>query len=215
MPKIDPSLTLVQSLGEKPAYHSSELYDLAGSKATAYRIIEGLVELGLAERLNRGYFAIRSSAFQPYGVWPFLIPSLQSLKQARYFGRAYDESDVAFAKRTITGTATLDYRAYDLTQFQTPHIYYVYVDDVNHVARQLKRNNFSEGRAGRVAIMPKSGSFENEVQRVYLDCLAAGGRSTLDAIAIELRYGDRLTIRGDFRADVVMKVREDLPVATR
>lgn len=213
--EIEASLTLVQGLGSKPAYHSNELFELAGSKATAYRIIDRLLELGWAERLNRGYFAVRSSIFQPYWIWPHLVPSLQSLKQARYFGRAYGESDVVYAQRMIPGVLTLDYRAYDLTQFQTPHTCYLYVDDVNHTARLLRENHFSEGKAGRVAIMPRSGSFDDEIQRVYLDCVAAGGRSTLDAIAIELLYGNRLTIRGEFRADVVAKVKEDLPIGTR
>ncbi len=213
--KIEPSLAIVQGLGSKPAYHISELYGLAGSRATAYRIINRLLELGLAERLNRGYFSIRSSVFQPYWIWPHLVPSLQSFKQARYFGRAYDESDVSYAKRTLQGLPTLDYRAYELTQFQTPHTYYLYVDEVDQIGRQLRENNFSEGKAGRVTIMPKPGTFDNGIQRVYLDCLAVGGRSILDAIAIELLYGDKLTIRGEFQADLVAKVREDLPVGPR
>ncbi len=213
--KIEPSLTIVQGLRSKPAYHSRELYELAGSKATAYRIIDRLSELGWTERLNRGYFAVRSSISQPYWIWPHLVPSLQSLKHARYFGRAYDESDVAYAQRMIPGILTLDYRAYDLTQFQTPYTCYLYVDDVNQAARQLRENNFSEGKAGRVAIMSRTGSFDDGIQRIYLDCLAAGGRSTLDAIAIELLHGDGLTIRGEFRADVVAKVKEDLPIGTR
>ncbi len=55
------------------------------------------------------------------------------------------------------------------------------------------------------------GGFENEVQRVYLDCLAFGGRSTLDAIAIELLQGDQLEVKGEFPTELVLKVREDLP----
>jgi hypothetical protein len=62
-----------------------------------------------------------------------------------------------------------------------------------------------------VAILPKEGGFENEIQRVYLDCLAFGGRSTLDAVAIELLHADQLSVRGEFPTDLVLKVREDLP----
>jgi hypothetical protein len=62
-----------------------------------------------------------------------------------------------------------------------------------------------------VAILPKEGGFGNEIQRVYLDCLAFGGRSALDAVAIELLHGDQLSIRGEFPTDLVLKVREDLP----
>jgi len=208
--RLEPSLAIVQSLRDSPAYRVSELYQLAGSRATAYRLLDRLLELGMAERLSRGYFSLRSSAFQPYRLWPHLVPSLQSFKEARRFGRAYDESDVNYARKTLHGFLSLDYRAYELTRLQTPHQYYLYVDKVEEAAQLLKTNGFSEGKAGRISISPRSGNFENEIQRVYLDCLAAGGRSTLDAIAIEIRYADRLTIRGEFPVDLVTKVEEDL-----
>src|SRR6266571_5347682 len=209
---VDPSLAIVQSLRNSPAYRVSELSQLAGSRATAYRLLDRLFELGLAEWLNRGYFSLRSSAFQPYRIWSYLVPSLQSFRETRHFGRAYDESDVNYAKKTLHGFLSLDYRAYELTQLQTPHQYYLYVDRVEEAAQLLKTNGFSEGKAGRVSITPKSGQFKNEIQRVYLDSLAAGGRNTLDAIAIELRYGNRLAVRGEFPVDLVTKVEEDLLV---
>jgi len=208
---IDPSLIVVQGLSERPAYRVSELFSLAGSRATSYRILDRLLELGFAEQLHRGYFSLSSSAFQPYKLWPYLVPSLHSLKKARNFGRAYDESDVNYAKKTLQGTLSLDYRAYDLTGLQTPNRYYLYVDSVEEVAGLLEKNSFSEGTAGRISITQKPETLDNEIQRVYLDCLAAGGRSTLDAIAIEIRYGDQLTIKGEFPVDLVTKVEEDLP----
>jgi len=94
---------------------------------------------------------------------------------------------------------------------QTPNRYYLYVDSVEEVAGLLEKNSFSEGTAGRISITQKPETLDNEIQRVYLDCLAAGGRSTLDAIAIEIRYGDQLTIKGEFPVDLVTKVEEDLP----
>lgn len=211
--KIEPSLAVVQSLKEKPVYHASELFELTGSRATAYRVLARLRELGFASGTRRrGYFTIRSSAFQPYRLWPQLIPSLSALGAARRFGRSYDESDVNFAQRSLAGMTTLDYRAYQLTGFQTPHTFFVYVERPDEGAELLKSNRFSEGRKGRVAVLSRDGGgFENEIQRVYLDCLALGGRSTLDAIAIELLYGDRLAFKGEFPADLVLKVREELP----
>ena len=77
----------------------------------------------------------------------------------------------------------------------------------------LESEGFSENKEGRVAILPverERKGFENEIQRVYLDCLARGGSSTLDAIAIELLHGDEIAIRGEFPVDLVLKVREDL-----
>ena len=106
---------------------------------------------------------------------------------------------------------TLDYRAYELTQFQTPRTFSIYAEDPDQQAQSLRFAGFSEGTKGRVAILPKEGGFGNEIQRVYLDCLAFGGRSALDAVAIELLHGDQLSIRGEFPTDLVLKVREDLP----
>jgi hypothetical protein len=210
--RIEPSLAIVQNLRDSPAYRVSELYRLAGSRATAYRLLDQLLELGFAERQNRGYFSLRSSVFQPYRLWPHLVPSLQSFKSARHFGRAYDESDVNYVKKSLHGFLSLDYSAYELTGLQTPHQYYLYVDNIEEAAWLLKKNGFSEGQAGRISIASKTGQFEDEILRIYLDCLAAGGRSTLDAIAIDLRYGDQLRVRGEFPVELVTKVEEDLPV---
>ncbi len=209
--KIEPVLTTVQTLDKKPAYHISDLYKVAGSRATAYRIVDGLQELGFAERIGRGHFTLRTSIFQSYRIWPHLIASLKALKQARYFGRAYAESDMTYVRKMLSGIETLDYRAYDLTQLQTPSTLFIYVENPDRVAEELKKKGFSEGRKGHVAILPKEGEFKNEVQRVYLDCLAFGGRSILDAIAIELLYAEQLEIKGEFPIELVEKVKEELP----
>jgi hypothetical protein len=76
----------------------------------------------------------------------------------------------------------------------------------------LKKCNFSEGTKGRVVLLPRIGEFRNEIQRVYLDCIAYGGRSLLDAIAIEILHNEDLdpNIRGTFKTEDVLKVREEL-----
>lgn len=210
--KIEPILTIIQTLDKKAVYHISELYGPVGSRATAYRIMKKLQELGFAETKGRGYFTMRTSIYQPYRIWPNLIPSLSALRQARYFGRAYDKSDVIYVRKMLSGIETLDYRAHELTQLQTPHTLFFYVDNPDSVAGELKKRGFSEGRKGRVAILPKEGEFKNEIQRVYLDCLAFGGRSILDAIAVELLYGNELETKGEFPIELVDKVREELPI---
>lgn len=75
----------------------------------------------------------------------------------------------------------------------------------------LKQNKFSEGKNGRVVLLPKIGSFDNEVEQTYFDSIAMGGRSTLDAIAIELVYGDKIRTRGQFPIEYILKVQEDMP----
>ncbi len=212
---IRPELAITQTIGvrEKPVYNIDDLSKATGfSRATAYRALNELREVGFAERLKEGYFTIRSSLFQPFSLWEYLSPSLQALKKARFFGLSYNENDVRLARQILKGMLTLDYRAYELTQLQLPHLFSIYVEDTDQAARMLRKHKFSEGTRGRVAIMQRTGAFENEIQRVYLDCIAYGGRSLLDAIAIEILHGEKLDprVRGVFKAEDVLKVREEL-----
>jgi hypothetical protein len=212
-----PNLVAAQKLDQGSLIHSTkELAGAVGSIPTAQRYAKLLESLGFITILGRGHFAARSSLFQPYSLWAYLIPSLQSLKRTRYFGRSYNESDVHFARKKFSkAMVTLDYRAYELTGLQTAEKLFLYVDDQNSAADALKSNDFSEGSKGKIAVLPRIGDFfDNEIQRVYLDSLATGGRNLLDAIAIELRYSDKLQIKGLFQVDLVEKVREDLSNAT-
>jgi hypothetical protein len=208
--KINPSLTIAQTLPPKPVIHISELYGRARSRATAYRIMSSLERIGFVERKGGGYFALRDSLFQPFHVWPHLVPSLQALSQARYFGKTYKKGDVKVASEILEGMVTLDYRAYELTRLQAPGRLFVYVDDLDLAAKRLLDAGFSEGKRGKVVILPALGEFGNEIERVYLDCLAFGGRSSLDAIAIELKHGHKLVNRGAFPVHLVAKVTGDL-----
>jgi len=87
------------------------------------------------------------------------------------------------------------------------------VDDVDGAAGFLRENGFNQGKRGHVVVLPKIGKFENEIERVYLDCVANGGRSILDAIAIDLMYGDQLTTRANFIIQDVKKVQEELKIS--
>ncbi len=209
---IRPELSIAQTMGEKPAYRLDELMSVMGSRATAYRTLRELRKAGFAEQIKEGYFTIRSSLFQPFYLWQHFLPSLRAFQQARYFGRSYNENDVKFARRALDGMVTLDYRAYELTGFQQPHSLFLYLGDLGRAAATLKSHGFWEGTRGRVALLPRAGPIQNELQRVYLDCLAYGGRSALDAIAIEALYADRLDprVRGVFRSEDILKVREEL-----
>ena len=209
---LRPELTIAQTIGEKPVYHINELRKITDSRATAYRILSKLREAGFAEQIKEGYFTIRSSLFQPFNLWSNLLPSLQALKQARFFGLSYNENDVRLAIQILKGVITLDYRAYELTKLQSPRLLFIYVDDVDQAARTLREHKFSEGTQGRVVIIPRIGVFRNEIQRVYLDCIAYGGRSLLDAIAIEIVHNESLDphVRRIFKAEDVLKVRDEL-----
>ncbi|QQG48420.1 MAG: hypothetical protein HY247_06665 [archaeon] len=209
---MKPELAVAQEMGEKPVYVLKELQQVTGSRATAYRTLRELREAGFAEQVKKGYFTVRSSLFQPFYLWETLAPSLSALKGARHFGRSYNESDVNAARQILKGTVTLDYRAYELTGLQEPYSFFIYVEDLDTASSILRKKMFWEGKRGRVVLLPRMGSLRNELQRAYLDCIAYGGRSTLDAIAIEILHGDALDsrVRGAFRSEDVLKVREDI-----
>jgi hypothetical protein len=208
--KINPSLTVAQTLTPKPVHHVSELYDGARSRATAYRIMNELERIGFIEKQGSGYFTVKDSLFQPFHVWQHLVPSLQALSRARYFGKTNGKADVTAAAKLLKGIVTLDYRAYELTKLQPPGRFFIYVDDLEAAAEKLLQAGFTEGEEGKVAILPALGDFRNEIQRVYLDCLALGGRSWLDAIAIELKHGKQIAARGSFPTELVTRVSEEL-----
>lgn len=209
---IKAELAATQAIGEKPVYRLEDLLQSTGSRATAYRTLAELRQIGFAEAVKDGYFTIRSSLFQPFNIWQHLVPSLSALKRARRFGRSYNANDVKKASEMLRGVITLDYRAYDLTRLQEPHSLFLYVDDLDSAAETLRARGFWEGTRGRVVLLPLVGPSQNEIQRLYLDCIAYGGRSTLDAIAIEMLHGEDLDprVRGLFKSDDVLKVKEEL-----
>jgi len=132
--------------------------------------------------------------------------------QARRFGKYYRQSDIDFMMKNLPKKSmiTLDYSAHKMTKFQSAQDLYVYVDDVEKTVQFLRKNNFREGTKGSIVILPKIGSFKNLTERVFLDCVAKGGRSMMDAIAIQLKHRDKITIKARFTTDMLLKVQEDL-----
>ncbi len=202
-----------QKLPPRHIYSLKEL-DIEDSQKTAYRRIKKLSELGLVN-YKRGFFTIKREVIaQEVGILEKLIPSFTALTQARRFGRSYNVTDINFVMKTMpkNSVITLEHSAYRLTKFQSPHDLHVYVTDMEKAIHFLKRNNFSEGKKGNIVLMPKIGSFENKIERVFLDCLAKGGRSMMDAIAIQIKYKDKIKTPARFTTEMVLKVQEDLPL---
>ena len=206
-------LLFAQSLDRKPVYTLEDAVSAAGSVRTAYRRLNALESFGLA-KYERGKFILKTNVTsQPANIFQKLMPSLTALSNARRFGRNYNESDARFALENIQNRfVTLDYKAYELTKYQTPLDLFMYVPDIDKTASFLKENGFKEGQNGHVVLLPEVGDFTNEIERVYLDCIANGERSIWDAIAIELLYGDKLSIKGLFSVEQIRKVQEDMPL---
>ncbi len=184
---------------------------VAGSVPTAYRRVNVLESYGLAT-VFRGKFQINRAARQPIHILEHLTPSLIALKHSRKFGRKYHSSDITFFKNNLPENSfvTLDYRSWVLAGYQTPQDLYVYVDDIQKTSQFLKSNDFSEGTRGHVVLLEKQPDTQNTIQQVYLDCIAKGGRSVLDAIALGIKYNDELQIKGRFNIDDILKVQSDL-----
>jgi hypothetical protein len=208
-------LDFARKLGTKPVYSvKQDLIPKTTSTATAYRYLKELKDLGIVKSKHGGHFIVNTSVISHKDIFQELLPGLRALNKARRFGREYTESDIKFAMSNIPyKLVTLDYKAWELTKFQYPSDLYLYVDDVDKTVTYLKHleRRFKEGKNGRVVILPVMGEFENEIQRVYLDCIAKGGRSLNDAIAIELLYGDSLTQKAQFSVESVLKVKGELP----
>lgn len=211
-------LDFAEKLGDKRVYSVKQdvIYELSTSPTTAYRYLKDLKSLGIAKfnTKHSGHFILNKSVISQRHIFQELLPSLKALKNARRFGREYgrNESDINFTMNNISHKmVTLDYKAWDLTKFQYPSNLYLYVDDVDRTATYLKERRFREGKNGQVVILPPIGDFTNEIQRVYLDCIANGGRSINDAIAIHIQHGDHLKFKAKFPLESIMKVKEELP----
>ena len=202
-----------QELPSKPVYKVKEVAKYVHER-TVRRRIKKLTEIGLAQ-YNRGQFTIKNEVVaQPINVLEKLVPSFTAFMQARRFGKSYRLSDINFMIKNLPKSAiiTLDYSAHKMTNFQSTQDLYVYIDDVEKTVQFLKNNNFREGTKGSIVILPKIGSFENLTERIFLDCIAKGGRSTMDAIAIQLKYANEITTTARFTTDMILKVQEDLPL---
>jgi hypothetical protein len=207
------ALLFAQELQPRPIY---KVKDVAKNvhERTVRRRIKKLTEIGLAQ-YNRGQFTIKEEVIaQPISVLEKLVPSFTAFMQARRFGKTYGLSDNNFMIKNLPKNAiiTLDYSAHKMTNFQSVQDLYLYVDDIKETVQFLKNNNFREGTKGSIVILPKIGSFENLTERVFLDCIAKGGRSMMDAIAIQLKYKDEINIKARFTTDMLLKVQEDLPL---
>lgn len=216
MPMLEKAMNAIgfaQMLPPSPIHDLNSMKDATHlSDSTVRKRMICLKEMGLAD-YKRGKATIKMEVVsQPYAVLQSIMPSLASLKKARRFGRYYTPTDANFVKKHLPSGSiiTLDYRAHEITRFQTPLDLYVYVDSVKDVAKLLKSHGFREGKRGHVVLLPKIGSFENLTERIFLDCVANGGRSFMDAAAIMLTCGDEIKTRVRFAGDTISRVRKEL-----
>ena len=178
------------------------------SARTVRRRIQKLEEIGLAECWRGGFYVKREVVSQPLDVLDMLYPSLVALKGARRFGRRYSAADAAFVRGHLPegSVITLDYRAAELTGYQVPRDLCAYVDDAEGFCTFLRGSGFSEGRKGSIVILSKIGSFDDEKRRVFLDCVAQGGRGFNDAVAMSLSFDDIRRIPVRFTMELVDEV---------
>lgn len=207
------AIMFAQELPRKPVHVLNDLSDKMGvSTRTVRRRIKKLEELGLA-KYDRGVFSVKYEVVsQPKSVLNTLYYSFVALKKARRFGKFYRNADVNFVKKNLPKNSliTLDYKAYELTGYQTPLYFYVYVENVEEFSMFLRKSGYKEGRNGKIILLPKIGSFIDEVERVFLDCVAHGGRSFNDAVALSLSVPSLKNTHVRFTIDMIQKIMKDM-----
>jgi hypothetical protein len=209
------------SLPPKSAYTLDDLaLALGRSRKTAYRYLQQLRRMGFVTAFRGGVFTLRDSIFLPISVIPKILPSLHAISQQRKFRLRNGERGIERARRLLMalgGSPTLDYAAYELTGYQTPIAFYFYPDSLEDAIKVLRENGYVESPRGSVILLPKIGDFSNQIQRVFYDSLAAGGRGTLDAIAIARRFPKETESTGYLHSllNMASKVEQDVAGSDR
>lgn len=202
------AVSLVQRVKPRMVIDTRSLVKVAGSKATLSRALTVLKKHGFVRGSAKGWVAFIDVIWQPMYVIESILPSLKAFVEAK---------SIRCSKKILNYRedlfVTLDWKAWELTGYQTPKNLYIYADSLEEVKCRLggadQGNIFGAGEE-LVYVLPKIGEFHNPIERTYLDCIARGGRSWLDAIAIELLYSHKLRVRASFPVELVEKVIEDL-----
>ena len=183
------------------------------SEATARSMVDELAKVGLAERWSDSFAVRHDAVCHPIEVLKAIRPSLLALARAKRFARRRNGSDLTFARRHLPpgSFVTLDYPLARLTDYQTAWNYYVCVDDPDAFASLLGDNGFQEDKLGRVVVVPKIGRFDNKKERLFLDCLADGGRGYCDAIALLMLRLRASPVRAAFTTNEMNDVLRHLP----
>lgn len=207
------SVSLIQRIKPRMVIDTRSLVKVVGSKATLARALRLLESHGFIRGRTKGWVAFIDALWQPTYVIESILPSLKAFKRV---------APIKCSRRVFRIwrylSATLDWKAWELTGYQTPRTLYIYADSIEEVMRTLRATDQTKpSNTGEelVYILPKVGEFHNPVERTYLDCIAQGGRSWLDAVAIELLYPHMLSVKASFPVDLVSKVLEDLNMGVR
>jgi hypothetical protein len=83
---------------------------------------------------------------------------------------------------------------------------------LEHAIKVLRESGYVESPRGSVILLPRIGDFSNQIQRVFYDSLATGGRGTLDAIAIARRFPKETESTGYLHIllNIASKVEQDV-----
>lgn len=215
------AMRFARNLPHKTIYRITDVVKLTKLPIeTINKKLDILSSYQLLYRKPNAFMLYRNVIMQSDVMFQKIMPSLISLKHAKYFNKKYDQTDIDFALEHMpcNSIITLDYKAAELTGYQHPWQLYVYVDDINTFESLLKHNGFNEGKKedSRVVLLPKIGSFENLLKRLFFDCVASGGRDFMDAVAIMVLYGHEI-MDDDimFPKWAIDKVLEDLPLCRK
>ena len=211
----DKAMAFAYLLPRAESHRIRDMPSAAGvSEATARRRVDELAEMGLARRRNGAFTVNHDAICQPIEVLDAMRPSLLALGRARRFGRGgRGGAGIALARRLLPpgSFVTLDYPLSRLTGYGPPRDYCACVDDPGAYASLLGEGGLREDEAGRVVVMPKLGVFGDKRERLFLDCLAAGGRWYGGAIALSVLYGGPMAARAVIDSAALLDVLRRYP----
>ena len=139
----------------------------------------------------------------------YLRPSIRALE--RRVGFKGDPDHTAELIRPKTALSTCGRGAYELLKWDPSKLdLYVYVDDIRKVASEITQNGCKKGDTASIYLMQKEEELKNPFERVYMDCIAKGGRDLIAAAYLEIHFpkkiGNPLLSR-----EFVKEVRETSP----
>lgn len=208
------AVTLFQRVKPEMIINTQSLVKVAGSKPTLSRALRVLENHGFVRGRVKGWVAFIDALWQPMYIIESILPSLKAFMRAEPV--RLSKTALRFREDFLS---TLDWKAWELTGYQTPKTLYIYADSAEEVTSRLwstnQRKTSDNMSEEPIFVLPKIGEFHNPVERTYLDCVARGGRSWLDAVAIELLYPNKLRVRASFPVELVAKVLEDLNLEDR
>lgn len=169
-----------------------------------------LDDAGLVESAeDPGYVVFKSCAWAyDDSKLELLLPSLYSLRHRRDYLGDPDRVEGVLPKGTLV---TLTRGAFDLVgKDARGEDLYFYLLKPNEFVKELGGREREANADAKVHVLEPAGNLDDKIWRVYLDCIAAGGRGPQAAAFLEILMPEKIK-EPILSKDFVESVRETMP----